>query len=163
MKNSSASDSYLETQIVTATPQKLRLLLIEGAIRNARRTSEFWAEQRDEAALESLIRCRAIISELLAGVRSDGSDLCQRVIALYSFLFQRLTAAQQQRNPSILAEVIDVLAEERLTWQQLCEQMPAAPDAAARGGYEPSEIAAPRFVPDFRYADASRERISFDA
>lgn len=31
---SSTSDAYLETQVLTATPQHLRLMLIEGAIRH---------------------------------------------------------------------------------------------------------------------------------
>lgn len=135
-------DAYLETQVATATPQKLRLLLVEGAIRWARRTLELWQENQAEPALEALIRCREIIAELLSGVRPDGSALCKQVTGIYAFLFQRLTEAQLHHQPGILEEVIEVLEEERLTWQQLCQQMPAAPDAGLRRQFAPQEITA---------------------
>ena len=38
MMQQPAHESYLEAQVMTATPQKLRLMLIEGAIRFARQT-----------------------------------------------------------------------------------------------------------------------------
>ena len=47
------SNPYLESQIMTATPQKLRLLLIEGAIRFARQTLELWEKEQNDQALEA--------------------------------------------------------------------------------------------------------------
>ena len=44
-------DSYLETQIRTATPQKLQLMLIEGAQRFANETVRHWESDDAEAAL----------------------------------------------------------------------------------------------------------------
>ena len=57
-------DAYLQTQVMTATPQKLRLMLVDGAIRYASQTLEHWKENRDEEGAETLARCRAIIAEL---------------------------------------------------------------------------------------------------
>jgi flagellar protein FliS len=125
----SPHDIYLETQIATATPQRLRLMLIEGAIRRARLTIEHWREGQGDLALESLIACRGMVSELLAGVKEEQSDLGKKVIGLYAFLFQTLTAAQLSRNPSALNEAIKILEEERQTWSQVCQQLT---DAANR-------------------------------
>ena len=126
----SPRDVYLETQVATATPQRLRLMLIEGAIRRARLTIEHWREGRDELALESLITCRGMISELLAGVKDEGTDLGGKIVGLYAFLFQTLTAAQLSRNPAALEPAIVVLEEERKTWSQVCQQLADAPDAS---------------------------------
>ena len=122
-----ACEIYLETQVQTATPQKLRLMLIEGALRFARRTQAGWSAGRIDEALESLIRTRDIISELMAGVEPDASPLTRQVNGLYTYLFSALTEAGQTRDEHQLAAVIRVLEEERETWQQLCERMPDRP------------------------------------
>src|SRR5687768_4718761 len=116
-------DAYLETQVMTATPQRLRLMLIEGAIRLARQTAEYWRVERNEEALESLIRCRAIISELIAGVKADQSPLARRVVSVYLFLFTTLTEAQLTRDAAKLESAIRVLSEDRQTWSQVCQQL----------------------------------------
>lgn len=128
----SPHDIYLETQITTATPQRLRLMLVEGAIRRARLTAGHWRAGRNDEALESLIHCRAIVSELMAGVKDEDSELGKKVLGFYSFLFQSLTVAQQTRDAAALESAIRVLEEERQTWSQLCQQLPEAPAGAFR-------------------------------
>jgi flagellar protein FliS len=122
-------DAYLETQISTATPQRLRLMLIDAAIRIARQTGDLWHASRNEEALESLIRCRAIISELISGVKPEGSELGRKVVSVYLFLFTTLTEAQLTRDVTKLESAIRVLVEERQTWAQVCEQLADAPPA----------------------------------
>ncbi|MFN0017548.1 MAG: flagellar export chaperone FliS [Pirellulaceae bacterium] len=119
--------AYLETQIATAAPQQLRLMLIEGALRLARQTANAWHEDRPEEALETLIRCRSIITELIAGIRAGSSRLADQVVGIYLFLFQELTQAQLRRDASRLEGVIRVLEEERTTWQQLCAAAGSSP------------------------------------
>jgi flagellar protein FliS len=128
----SPRDIYLETQVSTATPQRLRLMLIEGAIRQARLTAENWRQQRDNEALESLIRCRAMVGELLSGVREGESELGRTVVGLYVFLFKTLTDLRVSRDAAALEAAIAVLEEERQTWSQLCQQFANAPDAGSR-------------------------------
>jgi flagellar secretion chaperone FliS len=120
-------DIYLETQVTTATPQRLRLMLIEAAIRWAHVTVEHWRLGRQAEAFEPLIRCREIISELMSGVQQDASPLSNQVLGLYSFLFNALTAAQNSRSITSVEEVIGILEEERQTWSLVCEQLVDAP------------------------------------
>lgn len=119
-------DSYLETQVLTAPPQGLRLMLIEAAIRDLDLTDRQWQEGRNDAALEALIRCRSILSELIAGIRPDASPLAQKVLGLYVFLYTALTEAQTSRDRQKLAHVRRVLVSERETWQAVCRQLAGA-------------------------------------
>jgi len=128
-------DAYLNTQVYTATPQKLHLMLIEGAIRFARQTIQYWEEEDHEQACESLIRCRRIITEILAGIKGEDSEVARRTSALYVYLFQTLTEAQLHWRRENLDDVIRVLEIERETWTLVCEQMPEAP----QGGQTSSE------------------------
>ncbi len=130
-----ATAAYLENQVLTATPQKLRLLLISGAIRFANAAINHWEHGRNEDAFESIIRCRAIVTELLSVVQPQDFEPAKQVVAIYAFLFRLLSEAQLHRDPERVRQVIAVLEEERETWQQLCEQLPDAPQTP-----EPKEV-----------------------
>ena len=132
----SPRDHYLETQILTATPQRLRLMLIEGAIRQARAAQTAWEANNAADGLEAVGRCRNIVSELIAGIRPELTPEAKQVLGVYMFLFSTLVEAQLGRDAQRLADVVRVLEEERLTWQQLCQQMPEPPPAAAPAAEE---------------------------
>lgn len=126
-----ALDSYLEAQVLTATPQKLRLMLIDATISSARRVLKHWEDQQDEDALAALAHCRDLLCELLAGIKPDESELTRKVAALYVFLFKSVGEAQLRQDPKKVEETIQVLEVERDTWRMVCEQMPDAPQPAA--------------------------------
>jgi flagellar protein FliS len=116
----SARDAYLETQVLTATPQKLRLMLIEGAIRFVRQTEHLWDAERFDDALESLIRAREIVGELMASLDPQKSPLAKQILPLYAFITRTLTEAQRERSRAKLNDAVRVLEEERETWSQVC-------------------------------------------
>ena len=106
--------------IATASPQQLRLMLIEAALRFARQTADAWREERRDEALDTLIRCRSIVTELISGIRAGSSQLADKVLGIYIFVFNELTEAQLRRDASRMDGVIRILEEERTTWQALC-------------------------------------------
>lgn len=139
-------NTYLETQINTATPQRLRLMLIEGAIRYGQQAIDFWHQDRGEDGLAALLRCQAVVAELLGGVREDGSLLTRQVIDIYVFLSLQLNEAEMNADPQRIEAVVRVLQEERQTWQELCQQLPEAPQPVAMEISSEAEILAPRRV-----------------
>ncbi len=83
--------SYLETDVMTATPEKLQTMLIDGAIKNLQRGRLLWNDNRDEEACESLIRAQQIIAQILAGFRREvDAELARKVAAIYLFLFRTI-------------------------------------------------------------------------
>ena len=131
--------SYLESQVLTATPQKLRLMLIEAALGAARQALHCWEEDLGSQANLALIRCREIVSELLAAVKPDDSELTRKVAGIYLFLFKTLAEAQLHRSPVKVNDAITVLEIECETWRTVCVQMPEAPLPQSPGD-RPEEI-----------------------
>ncbi len=117
------ADIYLENNVVTASPQRLRLMLIEAAIRHATQAAELWRQGNIDGGLQSLTRAQAIVSELHSSVRSDESELAMQVAAIYVLLYSQLLEAQLETDVQRIEAVINVLHEERETWQQLCEKI----------------------------------------
>ena len=119
-----ARDSYFENEVLTATPQKLHLMLIEAAIRLANQTIEHWREGRETQAAEAIVRCQRILAEMFKGLRPDlMPDLISKVAKVYNFMHRSTVEAQIQRDPQRLTEVVRVLEIERETWRQVCEQL----------------------------------------
>ena len=121
---SSIRDNYLETEVMTATPQKLQYMLIEAAIRNLQRGKHLRSEEQHEEACEVLIRAQAIVTQILTGLNKEvDAGLTRKVASIYMFVFRTLNEAQAGRDSSKIDECIRVLEVERETWRQLCEKL----------------------------------------
>ncbi|NQU25536.1 MAG: flagellar export chaperone FliS [Candidatus Nealsonbacteria bacterium] len=119
---SSAQANYLTTEVMTATPQKLQLMMIEGAIRSAEQARANWTAGDDEGACESLIRAQEIVGELMAALNHEiAPELTGKVASVYMFVFRSLVEANYQHDEKRLDDAVRILEEERQTWRQVCE------------------------------------------
>jgi flagellar protein FliS len=133
-----AREQYLADQVLTAPPQKLQLMLIEGAIRFVLQGRALWAQKRDQEAGEALLRGQEVLVELLSAARQSGSSLGQRAALVYLFVFQRLVAGTLERDEKLLDDALRVLEEERETWRLVCQQMGSElPSAGSRDAAVP--------------------------
>ncbi|MCL6501195.1 MAG: flagellar export chaperone FliS [Pirellulales bacterium] len=137
---------YLATEVLTAPPQKLRLMLIEAAIRYITRARTSWSEGRTEEGGELILRAQDVIGELLGALKPDASsELVRNVAALYVFVFRALVDAHVRRDAARLEDALRVLRIEAETWRMVCRQLaedqaPAA--SSSPQGPEPAEVAA---------------------
>jgi flagellar protein FliS len=138
-----AHDAYLVAQIRTATPQRLRLMLIEGALRHARQVLQVWqGGALPETAYHSLVRCRDIVTELYAVIKPDESPVARQVAQIYLYLFRLLAEASLTRDPQHVRDAVRVLEQERENWRQVCEKMPEPPAGFVAGNEASQEITA---------------------
>ncbi len=116
--------NYLATEVHTAPPQKLQLMLIEGAIRFGQQARGHLQAQDREAAGEAIIRCQQIVAQLLAGFEREGQpELTRQMAGVYVFILHSLVAAHLNHDEQKLAEALDVLAEEQITWRAVCQKL----------------------------------------
>ena len=112
----------LESKVLTATPYKLHLMLIEGAVRVSRLAQQMLEQGDTAAADELLLRSIDIVGEMLVSVRGGASEVNQKVVELYLFVFRRLAQAKINEDITALNEALGVLEYERETWQMVCEK-----------------------------------------
>lgn len=137
-----ARTAYLETQIKTAAPQKLRLMLIEGAMRLAAQARAAHLSGAGEQCSAYLERARDIVTELIAGIHPEKTPLNETVRALYAFIFRSLAEAQLLHEVKKIDDALRVLQEERQTWLQLCETTPEAPAPDQAHDFRHQEVVA---------------------
>jgi flagellar protein FliS len=153
--NPAAPESYLATQVLTAPPQKLQLMLLDAAIHTCRRTQEYWRKEEIGPAGESLLQAQNILGQLLAGLDYESnSDLVKKVAGVYLFIFRSLVEAGLERNEQKLEAALNVLGTERETWRQIVEKL---------GGATPPDPLSGVFTPADTQVDPSPLGLSLEA
>ncbi|MEO1008032.1 MAG: flagellar export chaperone FliS [Planctomycetota bacterium] len=118
------AQSYLRTRVMSASPEELRLMLLDGAIRFATQAREGLAAKDYEKSYEGITQARAICAELATAVdRNADPELCDRTTGVFLFLFQELTEASLNKEPARVGRVIELLEYERETWALAMEQI----------------------------------------
>jgi flagellar protein FliS len=118
------TDAYMKTAILTAPPEKLQLMLYDGAIRFANRAAEKIKERNYEASCELLLRAQDIVIELINGLRPElNPSLCGRLAGVYLFVYRRLVEANMNRDAGAVAAAVEVLAIQRNIWLELLDKL----------------------------------------
>ena len=124
MTEQSHANAYLRTKVMTASPEELRLMLIEGAIRFTRVGREGLVNKDYERVYEGFTRAKDILMELINALRPEiDPELCKRLSALYTYMYRRLMEASLEKCPAFADEVIDLLEYERETWVMLMDKV----------------------------------------
>ncbi len=117
-------DEYLETQVMTATPHQLHLMVIDGAIRFATRAEEALQENDFETSHFALNRSREFVTELIGGLNQERSeDLAKRLKSLFMFVYRNLVNADMKRNVSLVQDALKIMKMHRKSWMELGEKM----------------------------------------
>jgi flagellar protein FliS len=124
--------AYLESQVMTASPERLHLMIVDAAIRFARQAQEAIEQEKFEPAFKFFSRSRACVSEILGGITSDPNpELANRLRGLFAFVQQLLTRAELSRDGQLATQAVGVLEIHRETWLLLIGNLQAArPDVS---------------------------------
>jgi len=140
--SSDINNQYLRTKVLSASPEELRMMLIEGAIRFARTGREGLIEKDYEKSFEHLSQCKAIVMELLNALEPEHDpELCQRLSGLYTYMYRLLTDANVMHEIEPLDEVIGLLEYDRETWKLLMERIAEERSAGTFAGDTPADAA----------------------
>jgi flagellar secretion chaperone FliS len=141
--------TYLRTQIMTASPQQLRLMLYGGAIKFCRQALQFLDARDYEGSYNALMRAQKIVLELSTSLNREAApDLCDKLGALYTYIYRLLIDANMHRAPAPIHEAIELLEYEQKTWQMLMRKLAEEADGGGQdgdddgGGRAPSSPAA---------------------
>jgi flagellar secretion chaperone FliS len=133
MDYAGANRAYTESSILTAPPERLVVMLYDGAIRFLKQAAVAQRSGQQQMFLDRLRRGEAIIDELNVTLDMSQGDVAARLRAIYVFCKRHLVEAHVQRDAGRVDEVVKLLSELREGWQQLAVQGAAARPAAAAG------------------------------
>ena len=109
---------------MTATPEQLQMMLYDGAIRFAEQAKAALEASDYEKSYQSISRVQKILTEMSCGLKHDvAPELCDKLSALYSYVYRRLIDANTRRDVEALGEAIGLLKYQRETWALLLGQL----------------------------------------
>ncbi len=110
---------YHTQQIQTASPEKILILLYDGAIQFVNK-AKIALEKNDIAETHNnIVGCENIILEFMNTLDMElGGDLAKNLYSLYEFLYHTLVKANIKHDMEKLDLVLHHLTELRKTWQQ---------------------------------------------
>ena len=103
---------YQQNKVATASPEKIVLMLFDGAVKFAKQAQLRMKEGDVPGTGESLSKIQAIVSELNSSLdREQETDVVGKLASLYSFVVQQVVTANISRDPADLDVVIRILNE----------------------------------------------------
>ena len=133
-----ASQEYLKSAVMTAPPEQLQLMLLDGAIRFTLRGCEALEHDDIEGAFNGFERAQRIVLELNNGLRREvNPELVDQMAALYDFIFRRLIDANVHRDQQAAEDALRILRHQRETWAMLIEKL--AKDSPGTAAAKPGD------------------------
>lgn len=126
------AQNYLRTRVLTATPEQLQMMLLDGAIRFCEQGRAALARKDLEASYASISRAQKIVLELNGSLKHDVSpDLCAKLASIYNYTYRKLLEANVGHEVEPLGEALRMLRYQRETWALLLDQLGRQKSAAA--------------------------------
>ncbi len=113
---------YQTNNINTATPEKLMIMLFDGAIQFLQKAKLAIADKNPQERSQNIDGARKIIRELMRTIDlENGNDVSKGLFRLYNRMSMNLIKANVQRNSDKIDEVIEDLTNIRWGFQKAIE------------------------------------------
>lgn len=113
---------YLEQEVLSASPLRLRWMLIRRAEELSMEVERLWMAGDSGQASGWLIRIREILGELLEGVQNRDNPVNQSVSDFYVFLLKLLNQLENSSDLAKLRTLRDLLHLENETWEMVVKK-----------------------------------------
>lgn len=121
-----STNKYLETQVMTASPMQLILMLYDECIQSLEQAENAFGlpeEERIETVNNHILHAEDIITELAVSLDMEqGGEIAQNLQRLYDFMLDHLSDANVKKEVRNVVEVKNMMVELRESWQKVSEQ-----------------------------------------
>jgi len=111
--------AYQQQSILTATPERLVVMLYDGALRFFYQAAVAMREGTRMLADEKLRRGEAIVDHLLETLDMSAGEIAENLEGIYVFCKRLLMEARQERDADKVDKVRELLGELRESWAQI--------------------------------------------
>ena len=110
---------YQQTQIQTASPEKILIMLYDGAIQFLNKAKNAIESQNIEETHNNIISAQRIITEFMNTLDvKKGGDMAKNLYSLYEYLHYTLVQANLKKDIDMIDEVIGHLKDLKQTWEE---------------------------------------------
>lgn len=118
MYQQNAHNIYKNNSVNCASKEQLLLMLVDGAVKFAKRGRLGIEENNIKMAHESLVRVQDIFSELMATLDLKAGDWAKDLYEVYRFINKTLAEANLKKDLKKADEAIELIVEVRDMWHE---------------------------------------------
>ena len=113
---------YQANNITTATPEKLMIMLFDGAIQFLQKAKTALEEKDIKERTTNITAARSIVRELMRTIDlENGNDVSKSLFVLYNKMAAKLIKANVTKNAILIDEVLEDLTNIRWGFQKAIE------------------------------------------
>lgn len=132
-------EQYRQTQVQTAKPEQLLLMLYDGAIGFLKKAKTAIENKDITEAHTFLIKTQDIIIELMVSLNMEVGEIAMNLFRLYEYMHYRLVEANVNKDVKPIDEVLRMLQDLRDTWDMAIKKLKEgkaedAPPKPLKGG-----------------------------
>lgn len=110
---------YQTTQITTASPEKLLLMLYDGAIQYSLQAKMHIEKKNIEAAHTLLLKAQAIVTEFMSTLSFEPNpEIAGNLYSLYDFVNYKLVQANIKHDPTMIDDAVGILKTLKSAWEE---------------------------------------------
>ena len=137
MKEQTRVNDYLRTQIMTASPGRLIVMLYDGAIkRMTEAINAFDGQDLDRYQMinNHLLAAQNIITELTISLDMEkGGEIAQNCFRIYEYFNDQLIEANTKKIKEPVVRVRDMMKDLREAWDTIVRKQESGESAAQQG------------------------------
>ena len=109
---------YKNNSVNFASKEQMLLMLLDGAVKFAKRGKLAIQEKDIKMAHNSITRTQDIFTELKVTLDTSAGEWAEQMFNIYSFINDRLLQANIKKDEAIMDEVIPLIEEVRNIWNE---------------------------------------------
>lgn len=109
---------YKNNSVNFASKEQMLLMLLDGAVKFAKRGKLAIQEKDIKMAHNSITRTQDIFTELKVTLDTSVGEWAEQMFNIYSFINDRLLQANIKKDEAIMDEVIPLIEEVRNIWNE---------------------------------------------
>jgi flagellar secretion chaperone FliS len=111
--------AYTEASVLTASPERLVVLLYDGAIRYLHQAAASMRAGRHAQSRDRLHRAQAVIEELHRSLDLGQGEIATNLASIYRFCLRHLIEATANSDPAGYEKIAELLTELRESWEEI--------------------------------------------
>lgn len=113
---------YKQSSVQTATSEQLVIMLYDGAIRFIKAGIAGIENRRYDEANNNMIRCQAILNELIAALNHD-YPISKQLYSIYEYMIYLTIQSNIQKKSAGANEVLGILESLREAWKEAIKKV----------------------------------------
>lgn len=110
---------YQQTQVRTASPEKLLIMLYDGAIQFLNKAKVAIENKDIQESHNNIIGAQKIVAEFMNTLdMKNGGEVAKNLYNLYEYMHFRLVQANMKKDIAIIEEVLGFLKDLKQTWEE---------------------------------------------